>query len=487
MTGLAEAGFRFKIPDNSYLDIILDKQSQEFSGIRLSRSGAFASGYFSSGQDGRFYSFEPVKAGEIGPGWHQARLVFSDKGLSLKLDDGEPIRLNAHHGPARTLGFRAGFFGAVMDDFEARDAHGALFADSFRNGRGWLGLVAIHFALLAAIFGVAAFFLLKGVRWGEARVMNGSLVVAAQIFICLSLFHAFDFFFWSKLPFQTGMRLFSTGQPVPQLLFERYRSEFFTGWRSLLGKEQDLLKAVSANYPPDRIFQGPIFCGSSGEACLQNTAYSPGVGKKSCARFLLLGTSQSVGSGAHSLEQSFFVRLHRGLSKSLAGRCVESMNLSVSGSNLAALADLFRKHLDFYPDVVVLNFSNNGSSDGLYEKLQRIVEVSREIHTRLIFVAEANSPDGGENYGLNQKHEIMKRAGQDAGIETFSMQDFLSGEKIPQSGQVWWDHVHLTTYGHALVASWLQPKILATLRNKSEMARSRGSRAESRRPGSNHQ
>lgn len=461
---LSEVKFKFRIPENSYLDIFFSKEKMGLTGVRLSRSSAFASGYFSSDQGGRFLSYEAISVGDIGPGWHQIRLIFPEKGSILTLDHSDPIPLGPHHGLASGLGFRGGITGAEIDDVEAIDVQGVAFTDSFRNGREWLKLSAVHFALLAAIFGMVIWLALKTGRWPEAMVMNGGLVVAAQLFICLSLFHAFDFYFWSKLPLQTDMRLFSTGQPVPQMRAESGRAAFFSGWRKLLGREKDVFMEISSYYPPDRIFQGPIYCGSSGGACLSNAAYAPTSRKNSCARVLLLGASQSVGSGAYSLEQTFFVRLHRGLSKALPGRCVESLNLSVSGADLTELTDLFKKHLNFNADVVLVNFSSNGSGEGLYEKLARLVEVGHKIQAKIVFVAEANSPEAGENYGLMEKHRIMRQAGLDLGVETISMQDFLGGGEIRRSGQVWLDHVHLTTYGQSLVADWLQPKVLQILR-----------------------
>ena len=82
--------------------------------------------------------------------------------------------------------------------------------------------------------------------------------------------------------------------------------------------------------------------------------------------------------------------------------------------------------------------------------------------------------DGGDRNGIEEKHKIMRRLGNELGIETFSMHDFLRKDEIRRSGQIWWDYVHLSSYGQALVADWLLPKVSAALSGSDDSMQAQG-------------
>ena len=201
--------FDFEIPEGSYLDIVVDKGGETLQGIRLSRSEVYPQGFFQSNTDGRIIQFQPIAAKAILPGWHQAAISFPGKGITLQINGEPPVQIESKLTRASELGFRAGLAGAKIDDIVAKGTEGGEFKDTFRNGNDWLKLAALHSILLAAPLGAVCCLLWMAMAWQLDRILGWSLIIVSQIFVCSSIYYAFDFFYWSKKPFQTQMRLLS--------------------------------------------------------------------------------------------------------------------------------------------------------------------------------------------------------------------------------------------------------------------------------------
>jgi phospholipase/lecithinase/hemolysin len=73
-----------------------------------------------------------------------------------------------------------------------------------------------------------------------------------------------------------------------------------------------------------------------------------------------------------------------------------------------------------------------------------------------VFVLEANSveidPEGGK--GLSTKHSVMRQIGTEENIRIIDIHHYLAS-LTPQSGNLWWDIVHPTTFGHKLIGQYI--------------------------------
>ena len=50
------------------------------------------------------------------------------------------------------------------------------------------------------------------------------------------------------------------------------------------------------------------------------------------------------------------------------------------------------------------------------------------------------------------------------GVPVLDLHGHLSAPEVVDSGFLWWDYVHLSSYGHRRAAEWLAPQLLPELR-----------------------
>jgi hypothetical protein len=457
-----EIDFRFTISDGSYLDLTYDRGKRDYSGIRLSRDKTLPPISFKSDLDGRFLSTKEIILPEITAGWHSVSFFCSKSGISLSLDSGEPIFIDSQLCAGGQIGFRAGLDGAKVDDVVVREADGSVFEDSFRNSKNLLRIIFLNI--------LPAWFLLIWTFGNNKRRLLDSLKIKTflifNFFIFLLILYGFDFLYWSKLPFQVGMRFISTDMSVPQLRAEKFRHSLFRILAGGADFNQKLLEVIQAQgYPQKRVVRGPIFCASYRGECqsYESSEYLKFVDlKRNCRRLVFLGTSQTVGAGSDLLENTFFAKTHNALSRSLLPACLESLNISISGSNLPKLrSDLQNVLVEFHPEFVLANLSNNDSVKGFFENLSALVAQNKRFGADTIFIEEANAKTSPY---LLEKHEMMRLVGKRYQVPVFSLHAFLNEPSIMRSGVIWWDTVHLSAYGQSLAASWLVPKVRSVMR-----------------------
>src|SRR5262249_59775095 len=77
-------------------------------------------------------------------------------------------------------------------------------------------------------------------------------------------------------------------------------------------------------------------------------------------RIAFLGTSQTYGSGAERISETFVARCHGLLAQALGDISVETYNFSISGSNSTELLSKYTGSWRFSrPDLLLINLSTN--------------------------------------------------------------------------------------------------------------------------------
>jgi lysophospholipase L1-like esterase len=177
-------------------------------------------------------------------------------------------------------------------------------------------------------------------------------------------------------------------------------------------------------------------------------------------RLLFIGSSQTVGAGAEDGEGTFFARVHRTLSRALAPTSLESLNAAVSGANSHRLLRIYRaRYARFRPDLVVINLGNNDAHARFAQGLSGFLALNQRLGIQAVLIEEANSAERRQS-ALHRKHEIMRALAKRNGVPIYGLDAFFNQPGIIDSGLLWWDHVHLSPYGHAVAANWLAPKLL---------------------------
>ena len=399
---LRGAEFAFRLEPDAYLSFILDENPVGFSGLRLSRNDAFPSRLFTATAEGAFLESSPI-ALAIGGGWHHCAVSFQKGTVAV---DGSPVAtIPAHTGP-RTVGFRGGFRESLVDDVRLHPAHGAPIVERFRNTRGYV--VVLLVALIATLAVQAA--TLTAMRWtvgfSAPLPFHGVLVALSLTVIAAGLFGAERLVLGKRYPTEIVMDL----------------SEY----RDTIESERDVL---------ERLRRLP---------------------RTTRPRVLFLGTSQTWGAGAARDRDTFVRRIERALG-------VECINAGVPGAQSTFLLEHYRAEwVDLGPRVTVVDLANNDSDGRMFTRsLVALVELNQARGIGTVFVLEPNSTEYDERRPLEFKHAVMRRVASRMGVPVVDMDAYLAAHH--DDGFLWWDHVHLTSFGQRLFTDRLVPEIRAVL------------------------
>jgi lysophospholipase L1-like esterase len=484
----AEMRARFRLDPGAYLDVILDRREAGHQGIRLSRAERFPSEWYRAERTGNFVERVPVSvpAGSLADGWHELSLVYSADAIAASLDGDRlgsvPIRFDGE----RYVGFGSGLAPAAVDRVRITGRSGELlFEETFRNRRDYaaiaagVGLVGL-FAVLLGGRSVLSHGAGAAMRFAAYRWLS---LLVATVFVLATIF-AFDYGFWSRrYVYDTGGHLPDRVNP-PRLAVaaELVRSGLFrtAGGAMEIDARVEPARAPEALRRAITAWDGALSI--RGGDCLRfrgRSALAPDIltdeqllasPEKGAGvlRVAFLGTSQTRGVGAETVSDTFVARAHAGLAAALGNVRLETFNLSIPGSRSSALHRRYRqlgRHLR--PDLLVVNLSNNDPDRKiLIRNLRALAAETRRSGGRIVFVLEANSPQR-DLRNLLRAHDEVRALGAELGVPVWDLHGYLAGADVYDSGRLWWDHVHLTSYGQGLTAEWLAARTIALLRGEA--------------------
>lgn len=467
--------FRFRLAEGAYLYAVFDRTAAGFSALRLSRAERFPSAWFRATPDGRFLEARPIPDLAFSGSWHTAELQLGASDARLALD-GAAIAVRGPQSAAirQVIGFRSGEQPATVDDVVIEDAAGLrLVEEDFANRRGAAAFAVLVAALIAAPAAALAGFVRRGrVDARHALLLFTTCEIA--LLGVLGALHAFDFYLWSQR--------YPVREPWKQTAFD----ETLTRPEALRLAVVDRLPFVSSvpwghAYPRELVdflgvapargswrwatntsIRGPVDAQRIDE--IEDTAYALRAAGEATAgpaalRILLLGTSQAWGSGAWHPRERIAARLQHHLAQALPGTEVAVFNASQRGSNShELLARYWAKLHAVEPHVVIVQLSNNDIPLGFGRKLSAIVGQARSQSADVLFVLEANSPEVPD--ALSVRHAIMREIARSEGIGLADLHSHLGDAARYDSGILWWDRVHLTTWGQELAGRFIARAVL---------------------------
>src|SRR4029450_8318086 len=126
-------------------------------------------------------------------------------------------------------------------------------------------------------------------------------------------------------------------------------------------------------------------------------------------RVAFLGTSQTYGSGAERIAETFVARCHGLLAQALGDISVETYNFSLSGSNSTELLGKYAESWRFSrPDLLVINLSTNDEKiDTLTANLRTLAHLARAAGGRVVFLLEPNAAEHKE-LALAEHHSAIQ-------------------------------------------------------------------------------
>ncbi len=114
---------------------------------------------------------------------------------------------------------------------------------------------------------------------------------------------------------------------------------------------------------------------------------------------------------------------------------------------------------------MVINLSNNDgrSPQNFAAAMTGFLDFNAAAGIKTILLEEANSSEMAPGKNLFANHQVLRQLGEKYGVPVLPLHGFLSESASLGNGWLWWDQVHLTSYGQEVTAGWLAPQVLNIL------------------------
>ena len=411
----AELTVRFRLVEGAYLVVIFNERAGEgFSGLRMGWTRRYPSIFFDATAEGEFLRTQRTGLPPLrDPSWRTLTLRFADDGVEATLGDGAPMVFATPLAAPQRIGLRSGARSVRVDEVSVTTRDGRTFRETFDRPAG-ARRIALLSALAAALSALAV-----------AALAAGGAPLRRRLFALATV----------ELVAVVGLLLW---QPVAA----RRAAAYPQADARLLEREEALRLAELDRVAAEIDRQHP-----------QNPP--PGT-----RRILFLGASQTWGAGAARDEEVWVRRLEELLNRSAPrGVVFECVNAGVSSLRSHHLRAAFRdRWADLEPWAVILNqATNDRRPEELESNLEAIVERARAGGARVVLLLEPNAPEWPSG-GLGPKHAAVRRLAERRGVPLIDLQSAL--EERQDAGFLWWDIVHLTSFGQRLVADVLHRELL---------------------------
>lgn len=426
---LDRARFRLRLEDEAYVVVIVSMTRDGMTGFMLSRFGGMPSCFFRAEPGGRFLETSPLPA-ITDRNWHQVDVT---PGLTVTLD-GQNHTWKKEVGPG-LFGFRGSFAHCEVDDVSVWGGGKLLVQDNFRNDRNWRA-VALHCLALLTVVTLLGVLLLHRRRRGTMWVILGHFLLLAF----LTMFFIVDYSVWSDR--------YNELEPP-----EQFRKWLFDSLEGIdpagFGEPSPAVLAfMDAHQPPKSQYRIQVY--RDGHTLrLKDDAEAVRAFRSAFRRIhpsiLVLGASQAGGEGAVKLDDMMLWQLYERVGGEVINACLQ-------GSDSHSLVARYMTHLRlFQPDLVVAyHGSNDVDPEQLRGNLYRLYNDTRRAGSRLLLVYEANSPENPADFPpqLEKKLAVMREVARELGLPVVDLQGTLSRPELVNSGLLWWDAVHPTSYAH---------------------------------------
>ena len=469
----------FCIEDNAYLYVMFNRTAESFRAVRLSRNPALPSALVRATPSGQFLDRQPLNDLEIEPGWHKVLLESVSDGIELRIDGRLQCQITVAPLSEQVIGFRSGLQPAFVDDVVALDpSNSVVINEDFRNDDRWLSQTAACalgiFALTWTLLGLAFWIGISAKKRLFATVLASALMTAV-----VSGLLGFDYFYWSSrypyevfTPWQRGDLEANGVERLRCTMFDAFgafdaddaslpehehldgRYQRICQFLAVSRREDSGEDVIAIQFGPDGY--SPARVRPTADAVREYVARNPGA-----YRVLWFGTSQAWGAGATHEHDRMAVRMHEILLQKTEGKMrLHTFNCSVRGSTPAKLLQRHRDITHFIePNLMVVDLSNNGPQESFADELRSIVDLARQDGVNVLFVLEPNTSELGSG-ALIQKHATMRLVAEQTDTPVCDMHSYFGEMARADGGILWWDQVHMTSYGQKLAAEFIAAEMI---------------------------
>ena len=416
--------FDFLLTKDSYFYFIFNKNMNVFSAIRISNNSLLPNQFVKSLVSGEFIKTKDIDIPNLKHDeWNHASIIFNNDHITLQINQDFSIDVKVNIFEEQLIGFRGSLQNSFIDNISINNrASSKIINENFSNFKNWKIIFVIVFSIMMFI---DILFFTVFFKYGKRNKKLSFLKLFILNFVIISMSLAYSYFAYFY---------FLGKYPNPDSLFSKLKF----GEDIWIKLEED---AVNRRIMEKYSHQTEKF------------------------RILFIGSSQTKGAGVLFKDETF-VRLveNRVNSDEVMTENeefsvgYELINAGASGAQSKNLLELYKNNwINLKPDLVVINLSNNDAYQQDFGKnLQEFVDINKEKNIETIFFLEANSPEKSPSELIG--HHIMREVAQKNNIKYFDIHSYLM-DNI-QSGIIWWDQVHMTSYGHKLVADFFYDAFL---------------------------
>lgn len=398
----SKATIDFMLAENACLVIFFEKNADTLTAVRVSNNPHYDNVLLRV-VNNRFIEKSDITIPELNPGWNSVILNLNDNNTTLTLNDGRNsiTELPAVKSDAM-LGFRNYDSSAIIDNviLAGKDEE-ILFRETFH----WNPSFILYFILL---------FLAGNIVFTALPMLRRTLLIVS-VNISLIIIILLLFF----------------------LLYGRYQypKEWMINWKSkttTIQTEDEVL---------ERTLSGTKDPGSD------------------TLKIVFLGSSQTWGAGATTLEYTFISLFERMLNDSLQFpvRCI---NAGVSGINSG---DVLRNYqgswLDSGHELCIVNLSVNDEGNPDFSK--NVEEIIRINNNNIITTILIPEPTDGDIESVIRNHKTIFQLADEHQLRVLDIHSYLNDRY--DDGFIFWDFVHLTDFGHRLFAERLYRELQQTI------------------------
>ncbi len=402
-----EISFNYKMDDKQYFVFFFNsnKEISQFSGFRISNNELYPSIFFHTMED-KF--IDKIKMDYVQldtKKMHTFKIKFLAESFIVLIDEKEIFTFQESVKANSFVGFRGGFadLRSDIDDFAITEKDGNTIFDSFFNWK-LVPKLSFYTILFFCLYLSLAYVILKILLRLENIVVIKYTAYINFNLLLIALFVYVAMYSHIAKIYPTISKVYP-GYPV-------------------IPTTEEVINQIKNQYADN---------------------------KKNQTRIWFVGSSQTWGAGVYKEEDTFVRRIEKELQKNNPN--LECINGGVSGFTSKLALDLYKElFTKIKPDIVVINFSHNDaiykvSLEEYIKNLKEIVELNRKHLVTTILSVEPVEIHFDEP-------EAHRRA----------MKDFALRENIPlidmhtelaskyDEGFLWWDRVHLTSFGNSLFA-----------------------------------
>lgn len=392
---------------------IFNSHAKGFDGFRLSIQKRYPLLFFQADNSGKFLTQEAAPFPSlVGDRWYEVFVDFQEAGkITLSINGQKLISVERSYSGPIQIGFKGGNNEVWLDDIRIKEKNSPkIIEENFDHPRN-LDKILLQAFLWVLLFNMVLAFSLKRNRVYWNLAMN----LTAGLFLFL--------LFWTDRCFIVGKYPLEVRQ--------------YLGYKNTIEMSEETIDRIKGDL--DQAKHSQKF------------------------RILLLGSSQTWGAGALNAESTIESFLARKLES--RGHCYKVVNGGINGITAAQTQKLVEPLFkNFKPDMVLINLSwNDNRNFGFAKEFEGLVDslISLGPKIKIVLLSEAHHEWFSGPGEQDPNHLFIEKFSRKRGISFVDMHKYLTERK--ETGFLWWDTIHLTSYGQWLFSERMFAEISPSL------------------------